>query len=184
MREEVDRVLGGRTPTIDDLPKLAYTRMVIEEAMRLYPPVPGIGRQTIGGGRDRRLPIPPRTLVNDHRRGWCTATRSSGTTPERFDPERFTPSARRRAASLRLSSLQRRAAPLHRLRVRALRGAGDRGHDRAAAPGAAGRGARDRARNGAHDAAAGWRSRAARRTLTGRVGLAAGLRSARQRGGS
>jgi cytochrome P450 len=90
VREELDRVLGGRTPTIDDLPKLAYTRMVIEEAMRLYPPVPGIGRQTIGPDVLGGYAIPPRTLVSimvwvvhRHPEFWDA--------PERFDPERFTP---------------------------------------------------------------------------------------------
>jgi cytochrome P450 len=37
LQEELVRVLGGRTPTLEDLPNLKYTRMVIEESMRLYP---------------------------------------------------------------------------------------------------------------------------------------------------
>lgn len=36
---EVDSVLGGRTPTVEDLAKLTYTRQVFEESLRLYPPV-------------------------------------------------------------------------------------------------------------------------------------------------
>ena len=36
------RVLGGRTPTAEDVPNLPYTRQVIEEAMRLYPPAPAV----------------------------------------------------------------------------------------------------------------------------------------------
>jgi cytochrome P450 len=39
VRAEVDQVLGGRRPTQDDLPRLEYTRMAFQEAMRLYPPV-------------------------------------------------------------------------------------------------------------------------------------------------
>ena len=31
-------VLGGRLPTVEDLPQLQYTRMVFTEALRLYPP--------------------------------------------------------------------------------------------------------------------------------------------------
>ncbi|MER7462461.1 cytochrome P450 [Streptomyces sp. NPDC097981] len=35
---EVDAALGGRTPVYEDLPSLPYTRNVITEALRLYPP--------------------------------------------------------------------------------------------------------------------------------------------------
>jgi len=35
---EIDSALGGRLPTADDLPLLPYTRMVLAESMRLYPP--------------------------------------------------------------------------------------------------------------------------------------------------
>ncbi len=36
---ELQSVLGGRLPTVEDLPQLQYTRMVFSEALRLYPPV-------------------------------------------------------------------------------------------------------------------------------------------------
>lgn len=90
LREEIERVLGGRTPTIDDMPSLPYTRMVIEEAMRLYPPVSGIGRQTVGPDVLGGYAIPKNTLVSisvwvahRHPEFWDD--------PLRFDPERFTP---------------------------------------------------------------------------------------------
>jgi cytochrome P450 len=38
LQGEADAVLGGRAPRLEDLPKLAYTEQVIEEAMRIYPP--------------------------------------------------------------------------------------------------------------------------------------------------
>lgn len=38
LRDEHQRVLAGRLPVFDDLPRLEYTLQVIEEAMRLYPP--------------------------------------------------------------------------------------------------------------------------------------------------
>lgn len=38
LRDEHQRVLAGRLPGFDDLPRLEYTLQVIEEAMRLYPP--------------------------------------------------------------------------------------------------------------------------------------------------
>jgi len=36
--QELDQVLGGRAPTLADLPQLRYTDLVLKEAMRLYPP--------------------------------------------------------------------------------------------------------------------------------------------------
>ncbi len=38
---EIDRVLAGRLPSVDDLPQLRYTSGVISEALRLYPPAWG-----------------------------------------------------------------------------------------------------------------------------------------------
>lgn len=38
MHTELDSVLGGRMPTLADLPKLKYTEQIIKEALRLYPP--------------------------------------------------------------------------------------------------------------------------------------------------
>jgi cytochrome P450 len=38
MQAELQTVLGGRLPTVEDLPQLPYTRMVFTEALRLYPP--------------------------------------------------------------------------------------------------------------------------------------------------
>ena len=56
---EWKRMLGGRTPTPDDLPNLPYTDAVITEAMRVYPPVYLIGREAtsdleLGGYRVKR----------------------------------------------------------------------------------------------------------------------------------
>jgi cytochrome P450 len=42
--EEVDRVLGGRVPTLADLPNLPYTEMVMKETLRLYPAAYSFGR--------------------------------------------------------------------------------------------------------------------------------------------
>ncbi len=38
LHAELDEVLGGRTPQLDDVPRLSYTANVFKEAMRLYPP--------------------------------------------------------------------------------------------------------------------------------------------------
>src|SRR5713226_476110 len=44
---ELDAVLAGRSPTLEDLPKLRYTDHVISESMRLYPPAWGMARLAI-----------------------------------------------------------------------------------------------------------------------------------------
>jgi cytochrome P450 len=45
LHDELDAVLGDRTPTMEDVLALDYTRMVFAEAMRLYPPAWAIGRR-------------------------------------------------------------------------------------------------------------------------------------------
>ncbi len=45
---EVQSVLGGRTPTVADVPRLTYTEHVLTESMRLFPPVYAIGRRAVG----------------------------------------------------------------------------------------------------------------------------------------
>lgn len=47
LRDELDRVLGGRAPTLSDLPLLRYAEGVIKESMRLYPPAWGVGRTVL-----------------------------------------------------------------------------------------------------------------------------------------
>ncbi len=44
---EIDAVLDGRVPTMDDIPSLTYTESVLAESMRLYPPAWAIGRNTV-----------------------------------------------------------------------------------------------------------------------------------------
>jgi cytochrome P450 len=87
---ELAEVLGGRTPTLEDLPRLRYNRMVIDETLRLYPPAWGITRQSVGPDEFGGYRLPPKaslTLVinNVHHdpRFWDN--------PECFDPERFLP---------------------------------------------------------------------------------------------
>lgn len=53
---ELESVLGGRPPTAADLPRLPYTEMVVQEALRLYPPAWAISRDArasceLGGHR-------------------------------------------------------------------------------------------------------------------------------------
>src|SRR5262249_3699566 len=92
IEEESRAVLAGRAPGLDDLPRLGYTRRVIAEVLRLYPP-PWLTARTpteddeLGGYR-----IPAGSLVllspyvtHRHPAVWAA--------PERFDPNRFAPEA-------------------------------------------------------------------------------------------
>lgn len=44
---ELDQVLGGRLPTVADMPRLQYTEKIAKESMRLYPPAYGVGREAV-----------------------------------------------------------------------------------------------------------------------------------------
>jgi cytochrome P450 len=90
LQREVDDVLGDRTPTAADLEALAYTTMVLKEAMRLYPPAPGLGRRTREGDRIGGFDIPPGADVALF--PWVTHRHPDfWPQPTRFDPERFAP---------------------------------------------------------------------------------------------
>ncbi len=47
LHAELDEVLGGRAPTLEDLPRLPYTGNVITESLRLYPPAWGLARVAV-----------------------------------------------------------------------------------------------------------------------------------------
>ena len=92
MTREIDEALGGRTPTIDDLPKLPYTLRVFKEAMRIYPPAYVVARLAerdvvIGGRTIKRGTVVMVNVIGMQRRASIFAD------PERFDPDRFAPEA-------------------------------------------------------------------------------------------
>lgn len=93
-QEEIDRVIGDRTPTLEDVQEMKYVRLIVAETLRLYPQPPllirrcreenkvpkGAGREaTVIRGMDMFL-----ALYNIHRdeKFWPE--------PTKFDPERFT----------------------------------------------------------------------------------------------
>jgi cytochrome P450 len=90
LHAELGAVLGGNVPTVDHLPDLKYTHMVIDESLRLYPPVFGFGRKAIGEDILGGYYVPANTLIwlspyitHRHPDFWER--------PEVFDPERFSP---------------------------------------------------------------------------------------------
>lgn len=87
---ELDTVLGGRVPTVEDLHHLPYTLQVIKETLRLYPPAPFYVRDakaddviegyTVTSGASMMLSP---YFTHRHPDFWPD--------PERFDPDRWTP---------------------------------------------------------------------------------------------
>jgi cytochrome P450 len=90
VRGELRDVLGGRPPTAADLPALDLTRRVLDEAIRLYPPVWLISRRA---ARDTELGgyvVPAGTLICIS--PWLLHRNAADwPRPERFDPGRFLP---------------------------------------------------------------------------------------------
>ena len=90
LQGELDGVLGGRDPTVDDLPALTYTRQVLDETLRLYPAAWASNRNTLADDEICGYFVPANSVVvfspyviqhDPHL--WEK--------PETFDPERFSP---------------------------------------------------------------------------------------------
>jgi cytochrome P450 len=88
LHAELDSLLAGRVPTLDDVPKLKYTEQVLTESLRLYPPAWGTARiamedHEIGGyhiPKGAGVSLTQWTMHRDPR--WFT-------NPEVFRPERW-----------------------------------------------------------------------------------------------
>lgn len=63
LHAELDRVLAGRLPALDDLPQLRYTEGVFAESLRLYPPAWAIGRRAKQDFSIGEYLIPARSIV-------------------------------------------------------------------------------------------------------------------------
>jgi cytochrome P450 len=90
VRHEVSAALGKRAPALSDLARLPLTRRVIDETLRLYPPVAAISRETYAPDEIDGYAIPARSgvmmsayVTHRHPAFWRD--------PERFDPDRFLP---------------------------------------------------------------------------------------------
>jgi cytochrome P450 len=90
LEAEVDEVLAGRDAAADDADKLVWTRAVISEAMRLYPPAWTIERDAAVDDEVAGVPVPEGNtvaispyLLHRHPEFWPN--------PEGFDPARFLP---------------------------------------------------------------------------------------------
>lgn len=90
LHDELKSVLNGRSPQLADSERLIYTRMIFDEALRLYPPAWGQPRQAIDDDEIDGFYLPKNALISlnqftthRHPEYWQH--------PEEFDPERFTP---------------------------------------------------------------------------------------------
>jgi cytochrome P450 len=90
LHAELDGVLGDRVPRLADASRLVYTRAILNEALRLYPPVPILPREAIRDEEFQGVPIPKGSLLfvvpwllHRHRKLWEL--------PDHFIPERFLP---------------------------------------------------------------------------------------------
>jgi cytochrome P450 len=88
LHDELEAVLNGRTPTLEDFPRLVYASHILSESMRLYPPAWAIARMAIENHEIAGYPVPrgtgiaaiPWVVHRDPR--WYE-------NPEEFIPERW-----------------------------------------------------------------------------------------------
>ena len=131
IRAEARSVCGERDPEWNEVQHLTYTRMVIQETMRLFPPIWALiriaaGDDEIGGHKikagDKVVIL---AYVMHHSPKYWDE-------PEKFDPERFAPERSKKRMKYSLFAVCRGQARLHRRRAVA-----DREHARAGAAAAA-----------------------------------------------
>lgn len=90
LHREIDEMLGDGPIDPDALTRMPYLRRVLDETMRLYPPIPGILREAASDDTLGGVEVPAGSvilvfpwIIHRHRRLWDD--------PDRFDPDRFLP---------------------------------------------------------------------------------------------
>ncbi|VCO84712.1 cytochrome P450 [Burkholderia pseudomallei] len=88
LRDELDARLGGRAPTVQDFEQLPYLSQVVDEVLRVYPPIWGFTRDLVEDDEIGGYRIPARSSVfmspyvtHRHPAFWRN--------PDAFDPENF-----------------------------------------------------------------------------------------------
>ena len=88
LQDEIDSVVGNRPLMLEDLPRLTFTRMVIDETLRLHPPFWFENRNAIADVELGGVYLPKGSLVafsryslHRHPAFWNN--------PDQFDPQRF-----------------------------------------------------------------------------------------------
>jgi cytochrome P450 len=90
VKAELAEVLGGRTPTFQDLPRLQYLSLVLKETLRLYPPFWMLTRTPVADDVLSGHRIPAGSILMFS--AYVTQRRPEfWPNPEAFDPERFLP---------------------------------------------------------------------------------------------
>ena len=86
--QELQSVLGDRAPTVADLDQLFYLQRVIQESMRIYPPVWALSREVVRDCQIGEYRLPPGTLV--YVSPWVMHRDSRFfEAPDQFRPERW-----------------------------------------------------------------------------------------------
>jgi len=88
LQQEINQVLQGRSPTVEELPNLDFSRRVFDEALRLYPPAWLVTRKAVHDDEINGVKIPAGSLMvvsitNVHKNGKFWEN------PLIFDPDRF-----------------------------------------------------------------------------------------------
>ncbi|MEM7101671.1 MAG: cytochrome P450 [Bacteroidota bacterium] len=94
VKQEVNEVLGDKRPDFETIMRLQYTRQVLDESMRFYPPAWATGREALGpdeilGHKFKKGDMFFMSIYELHRHPdyWEN--------PDQFDPDRFSPDNRK-----------------------------------------------------------------------------------------